>query len=201
MKQFFLLICSGCLFLSTSALSAQESHCLDTLVEQLQAPIENERLSAMEKLLALRERTIDKLIAILNQPVKKGENWLSSSSPRNLAMDILGEMRAEQAVPHIVLWLWPQEGQYAASSRRSYFSPAGFALIKIGKPAVSVLLEVIATQGNTGALGKKRYAITRILHEIEGKDGAKFVLGNALEAESDPQRRERLEAALQELEE
>ena len=75
--------------------------------------------------------------------------------------------------------------------------PVTTALIKIGWPAVPSLVECIATNDAPISTGK----CVSIISVIEGHDIAKVRLEQALNAESNPERKSRIQAALHKLEE
>ena len=59
---------------------------------------EKERMSAQRKWLIDRQETIHYLVSVVKMPVKNGESFYSSTTSRNIAIFLLGKLRAKEAV-------------------------------------------------------------------------------------------------------
>lgn len=164
----------------------------------LRAPSETERIAGKDKILGLRKQIIDQMVLILNDPVDQGEEWLNPATSRNIALSILGEMRSEEAVPHIIKWLRPQDGQVVIEDRSVRFSPAANALVKIGKPAVPALIALIEVEGDEYS---QKGCLSTLLSEIEGQECAELILTKVLTSQSNAQRKQRIESALMKVKE
>ena len=119
--------------------------------EDWQRLIESERWQDRRRgrrlLLAERKKTIEKLLAVVRAPLEKNEEFFDHDTPRNTAMLLLGEMRAEEAVPELMLWLTPKEGQATGIDAQTNPTAAGSALIEIGLPSVRALLHALKGEG------------------------------------------------------
>ncbi len=179
---------------------------------------EAHRIRSEQIVLVERGEEIDFLLSVLTAPVKKGEPFYSSTTSRNIAMRLLGEMRAKEAVPDLVDWLVLKEGQGSAISELMIFSPAGYALAEIGLPSVPPLLQIIQEKGCSSAEAPEkilegvhvRYKrkpgarmsplgdqCLKIIVRIKGVDQTGFSLQRAIEGESDETKKQNLESALE----
>jgi len=96
-----------------------------------------------------REKVIQELLAVVNSPVTKGEPFYDPATSRNVAIRLVGQLRAKEAVPALIGHLSPMEGQNLVRFNETMFSPAGYALIEIGLPSVPPLLDVLRKEGCT----------------------------------------------------
>ena len=192
-------ICLMCVFFFAAGVAAQEGARMNGTTDfrrMVRASSANERIAAKERIDDLRKQIIDQMIQVLNDPVDQREEWLTHTTSRNIALSILGDMRAAEAVPHIVKWLRPQGGQLGIEDHPDRFSPAAKALVKIGKPAVPALIALIETEGDEYPL---KESLSTLLSEIDGKECAELVLRQALTKQSNAQSKQRIESALRKL--
>lgn len=151
--------------------------------------------------------------------VVPNEPFYSSATPRNMAISLLGELRAAEAVPALAGWLRPRPGQNMIMLELTDLSPAGSALVKVGQPAVPALLDILASVGVSSEW--KRTAVTepdrvhvrfvgpprerysplgdqclRILVRIKGLEETEAGLKRYIAAETDDARKKNLEDAL-----
>jgi len=194
----------GCLLIATMGIAEQNDRTSEELIDTVARGEREDRRTASNALVRRYTNTVWKLVANVNAPVNRPEYWSDESSGRNISMAILGEMRARDAVPALIKWLIPREGQIVTNPGVRGLSPAGKALVKIGKPSVGPLIEVLAADTEerkwiSGYRNDLTTEISIILRKIEGVRGASFVLQEAIDGESDAKRRSNLEAALEKL--
>jgi len=146
-----------------------------------------------------RKELIAALTRIADEPVTDGEYW-AVGHRRHAAMELLGKLRAVEAVPTLVAWLGPRQGQKVSLDLTSYviFIPAVSALIRIGEPATKHLLNAIA-EGFPSSVNKKlaEQEVWRALVGVKkGHLGAFSVLQRAIEEENERPRKDNLRATL-----
>jgi hypothetical protein len=181
---------------------------------------ESERHRACEAVRQSFRRVTANLLAIVGTPMVDNEPF-DSSSPRNDAIRLLGELRAAEAVDELVTWLTPRpehSGQYFADR-----PPAHVALVKIGLPAVSALVGVIGEEGISPPfegevtsspqgvveveyaegylerMSPKGDAALGILREILGEEGAAVALEERLSFQPTAERRANVRTAIERL--
>lgn len=114
------------------------------LVKQLNSPDVETRIEASRSLFRQRKERIRILIGIVNKPIVEGERFDHAADRRSIAILLLGQMRAKQAVEDLIPWLVIREGQTTPNFFRPRFlSFAGHSLAAIGEPAVGPLLETM----------------------------------------------------------
>lgn len=193
--------------------------------ELLTSKKKGERRRAKDLTLRDREDKIEFLLSIVKRPVEEGERFYGRTTSRNIAIDLLGEMRAEEAVTELARWLTPREGQshvrFVGGSNQSRINPAGDALVKIGLPSVPALLDVIRQEGcsspdepkKTREGGHVRYEYPPgykssprgdrclgIIVTIKGVEETELFLKRMMEKEKDKTHRKSLQSALDLLE-
>lgn len=149
------------------------------------------------ELLQQRKELISSLINILKQGDKNAEGEKRSSLVA--AIDVLGEMRAIEAVDILVDYI-----KFPASDKLVVFYkiippseiyPAVKALIKIGKPSLPAVLRVLkesTDEKDVILLTNSGWIISQVLgHKI-----GKIYLEDALQSETDPKKRARIEDLL-----
>ncbi len=126
-----------------------------------------ERQAAAKQILEQREQTIQQLIAILHE---KGINR-DFGGPLHLAIDLLGKLRAPQAVPHLCkLLTYLPEGEamrHETIPSEAYYV-AAVALWRIGGPAVNAM-EVTIRKSKDDT---ERKLAAWVIMQIEGKEQA-----------------------------
>jgi hypothetical protein len=129
--------------------------------------------------LGQRKETTASLVGIVLSPIAAGEDFLDRGTPRNLAIELIGDLRLAEAVAVLCEWLTPKDGQVAfEGSRETNLSPAGTSLVKIGMPAVPAVLDMLATLGISSD-DKGRY-----IHEVTGGAGHTRRVGPPIERSS-----------------
>jgi len=141
-------------------------------VSMLRSEEEDVRVAALKRIVADR-RTINAVLAVL-EGQEKGPDWLNPATSANLAIEALGELRAEEAVPALLQWLLPPDSPY--NLRLTRLPPAGTALHKIGRAAVpGVVQKVLSTTPESYG----RQICADLLVTIEGREGALSALHRA----------------------
>lgn len=165
-------------------------------IEQLLSQDAKTRITAVDDLLAERQGTITNLIALI-QDKSPNSQWLFWDSSENLAIRVLGEMRAVEAVPALVKWATPPAGGFKNVSAQigPGTSPAAQALVKIGKPAERALLEVAKQSPQ-----KMIWSISlSILQKIEGPKCLEVILVDAIAKETEAAAKANLQEGLKRL--
>ncbi len=149
---------------------------------------EADRSEARKQLLGHYRDTVRALIRVVHRPLEDGEQFYTSTTSRNLAIYVLGRMRAKEAAPHLVSWLVPRKGQGQVRDELMRYGPAGYALREIGLPAVPELVDTLKKEG-VSPLGRE---CTKVLADICGRLKAAVHLRAIRGEESDPQVRRNL---------
>jgi len=157
---------------------------------------EKERQEGRKAVVHLYNSTIKKLVEILNRPVEKSEPFYSSSTARNIAIILLGDLRAKDSVNALLEWVLPKPGQSLVVSSPMSYGFAGCSLVRIGLPAVPSLLEKIEEEG-ASKLGKE---CVKVLKDIKGKEEVILFLKAQIGEEKENEVRKNLEAAIAYLE-
>ena len=140
-----------------------------------------------------RARVIQALIDIIKAPrVKDGDGWLDLTSSRNTAIACIGEYRAPEAVSVLLALMDPAPGESVVDGVL-LFCPAGDALVKIGKPSISAIVDLLA-ETDTKKMSASQARL--VIFDIEGAGAGEMVLKNAVAEEKDAVRRANLEAHL-----
>jgi len=155
---------------------------------------DSERRKGEIIVLEQRDAIIKGLLSVVDSPVEKNESFFSKT-PRNTAILLLGKFRATEAIPSLVKWLVPKEGQDTTVWAGDINSPAGSALAKIGLPAVDSLIEVIKSEKPSALTEECAQVIFRIL----GTELAEAKLQNAIAAGKDEQKKNNIEKYLKRL--
>jgi hypothetical protein len=155
---------------------------------------QQDREQGQRLILEERARVVKALIETIKLPRDKNtERWLDESTSRNIAIACIGEYRAPEAVPSLLPLLEPAPGEVVVAGRILRLSPAGRALVKIGKPSVSAVIELLAT---TDAKKMSASQARLVLYDIEGAVAGEKTLQDAVTAEKDAARRAALEASV-----
>jgi len=163
-----------------------------SLVDAIASKNESQRRDAKDDILKVRSETVQGLIRIVDDPVKDYSNFHVSGTPRNTAIFLLGELRAEEAIPSLLEWIAPPEGEFMVIDAPRFITPAGDALAKIGMPAVDPLLDRVKTKGPATESLHCLIAMGRILTA----DLAEAKLEKALAAEENEEYRKNIQHAL-----
>ena len=153
--------------------------------------VEKERMSARQRVMSNRRETIQYLLSVLNSPVEEGEQFYASTTSRNIAIFLLGRLRAKEAVTDLIPWLTPKPRQGLFVSEERVFSPAGEALVEIGLPSVPVVVKLL---GSEGPISFKQECI-KVIVGIKGLRETEFLFEDIIAAEADSAKRENLKAA------
>jgi hypothetical protein len=171
--------------LAASAMSwANAGEMSSVAVDRVRSKAAKVRQAAAEELLAERQRTLKALLVIAEAPGAKPESLedlCDENSSPNLAISVLGEMRAPEAVPALINRLAFLDKIGGASLTHAFGVaevPVAVALVKIGKPAEPAILKAIRQKGPSFFNMR-----VWILQEIEGAKMAVALLEDALATE------------------
>lgn len=170
-------------------LDAEVTKAIDALKSGDHARVEEAKV-AIEK---MRPRLLNACKEILNDrdATKIRDQWAMSQSVRNVAIELLGKWRAEDAVDVLIENLAPPASVPKCSWPFKGYPPASDALARIGKIATPKLLDTLATAEDEDAVR----GIALALIQIEGFDRGKELLDTRIRNESNGERRKKLEAA------
>jgi HEAT repeat protein len=152
--------------------------------------IEKERTSALNVVLGNRRKTVEYLLLVVNSAVEEGEPFYSSTTSRNIAISLLGKLRAKEAVEDLTKFLTSKPGQTLFITEARMFSPAGYALVEIGLPSVTHLVELLKSEG----AAPLREQCIKIIVSIKGMPETELLLEDVLAKETDDSKRENLKA-------
>jgi len=152
---------------------------------------EKERMSAQRKWLIDRQETIEYLLSVIKTPIKDGEPFYSSTTSRNIAIFLLGKLRAKEAVTELTKWLIPKPGQSLVISEEQMFSPAGCALVDIGLPSIPPLLELLKSE----EASILREQCIKIIVSIKGLRETELLFEDVVSKETNTAKRENLKVA------
>jgi hypothetical protein len=157
--------------------------------------IQEERISAQQAVLNSRKDRITYLLSVVNSPVEKGEPFFITSSSRNIAIYLLGKLRAREAVVDLTKWLTPKPKQSQWRLDSLLLSPAGMALFEIGLPSVPYVVEVLKSAETDGNIELRRQCV-KIIVSIKGLPETDLLFEEALATESVSAKRDKLKAVL-----
>jgi len=175
-----------------------------TPIERLLSKDGQEIYQAQNELITSRKDLITQLIDI----IKEKENRIKNQASVRAAMFILGEMRAVEAVQVLVDHIgFPQVYEYTGESipvdaeggmlhrgikgfQKTY--PAVKALIKIGEPCFS---DLISKLSSTDHMTEKK-ACLGVLVGLRQRDSVIEMLKDAINKETDTQKKDRLQSSL-----
>jgi hypothetical protein len=185
-------VCISC-FLPTVSLSERTNEVKKERgwKELIKSDNGTERYSAVQMVLNERKDTVDFLLSIVNSPLKEGEEFCISNTPRNIAMSLLGTFRAKEAVQVLIQWLVPKPGQGESVTEQGLFCPAGEALVQIGLPSVLPLVDIIK-MGDAVL----REQCVKILVCIKGVSETEVLFESIISKEKDAGKKTNLQTAL-----
>ena len=76
-----------------------------SLTDRITSADKNIRVNARAELWDARQTTIKELIAIVNSPMQKDEKPWDLDSPHNIAIALLGELRASEAIDALIKFI------------------------------------------------------------------------------------------------
>jgi hypothetical protein len=154
---------------------------------------ERERIASRKAALEERKETVDALVAIVRSPVEKEEAFYNTFTPRNIAIFLLGKLRAKEAVPELIEFVTPKPGQGTVIDYFSPFSPATEALIQIGLPSVPAFLEKL----QAGQTPFKREQCVKALVAIKGLSETEHLIEDRMTDASSTQVKGNLKAVIE----
>jgi hypothetical protein len=154
--------------------------------------LENDRVHAQHLVLDDRKDVIEYLVSVINSPLRPHEDFYTSTTSRNIAILLLGKLRAKEAIADLTNWLSPKPGQGLTIDSEPMYSPAGDALVEIGSPSVPPLLQLLKSASN----GPLRREYLKIIGSILGQAHTQLLLEHALAKENSATKTDNLKAAL-----
>ena len=160
------------------------------------------RLKAIRELGAMEER---KRLDILSQFSKERSKieqtlitLLSSQKETDAAFAaayLLGIYRMERSVPALAQAIALQDKRNRITDGEPLWEkyPAVEALIRIGKPSITSMLDLIQTKDDA----KIRDLATMVIFHVEGHDVSEFIINNYIEKQTELGKKDRLKIALQ----
>jgi hypothetical protein len=152
----------------------------NTCIELMQSLKESDRAAGQLGLLTYRDEAIRAMLLTIEAPRRKaGDAWLDGKSVRNMAVFCAGEYRATETAAALSNLLEPQQDEIVDIITTLRLCPAGVALVKIGNPAIPHMMEILKNNSRGWAANQAKL----VLIDIEGLDGTKAQLQNAIAAE------------------
>ncbi len=173
------------------------------LIEALRSPTMEERAKAMSEIRRQRIDLIRALIDIVatasDEESTSKDEWRRWQSPKYVAISLLGELRAEEAV-NVLAWniTWRVRltyGGYETGSISRQF-PAAYSLARIGSPAVPKILSKLRMTKDPLERHLCVWALVAMEQWMEGRAVARFRLLKAIEGDILSGMKPNLEAAL-----
>ncbi len=127
--------------------------------ENLKSTLPRTRDKAVDAILHDRSATIQKLIPLID-PVNAVKY---SDETRCTAAYLLGELRAEEAVPVLSCALTDEPGPKIITDESRYDTPVLSALLKIGRPAVPTMIKNLETTDHHQLRGKSLGVLNNVL--------------------------------------
>lgn len=151
----------------------RERKSLATLLDELQDPDRNVRITAEAIMFETYNETVSQLLRIAS---KDGPLYEGRGS-RTLAISVLGYLRAESAVPFLIKNLTFNPDVEATMEKFSG-PPCVQSLVAIGKPAsLAAVIELPKTTTDE----KRTRLLLRVVKAVEGAEVGEFMLKRALE--------------------
>jgi hypothetical protein len=175
--------------------------CQTDLIELLQSA-QAERRFAAESRIVQERRSLVRSLVILARSDTRGtpserDEPLELTSPKCLAIRLLGELRAQEAVRSLVQNLAYRVDPTVAGNvgRRGLgaWYPAAASLAEIGNPAVPEVLSFLGKSADP----IERHLCVWILVRIDGRDLARFRVEKAIESSRLSEVKANLQAALE----
>ena len=145
-----------------------------------------------------RQQMIAALVSVLEKSSDKPLDGLLDY-PGVVAAQLLGEMRAEEAVNALVERVSVVSNMTTDLRSPETVHPCSAALIRIGKPASLECLKRLAAErvkDGKENLYTKGSLMLEVIRHVEGDDVARFMLQNAIDKERDKDKKANLTAAL-----
>ncbi|MFQ6133785.1 MAG: hypothetical protein ACE5R4_17215 [Armatimonadota bacterium] len=161
-----------------------------------------ERLAARDATRTAHRELVDSLLVLAREETeadpagetRHGVPVHTEHEPKQVAIELLGELRAPKAVPVLYanLTYCNPPSRTSALLTWHYDFPAAVSLSQIGKPAVGPALAHLASSDDE----LERDLCCWIIEQVEGKQLAPIVLQLAVDKEQYSGRKKRLQAAL-----
>ena len=152
---------------------------------------ERDRILGHRVALENRRETLRFLLFVVNGPVKQGEEFYASTTARNLAITLLGQLRAPEAVNDLLAWLSPKPGQVAIIDAPIVLSPAGYALVDTGLPSIPALVGFLRSDACLPVLSE----CVKVIGAIKGMPESELLFEKIIAKETDAPSKKRLQDA------
>jgi HEAT repeat protein len=157
-----LLLVIGFIFAATDKdATTKKDDGIESVTKRLESPDHATQERAVAALLKQRKAVIELLIPMI--PADKGKR---SDDNRAAAIYVLGELRAVEAVPALSKVLGEEIGPSYSSIINRRLNPVFGALVKIGRPAVPAMIEIVEKSDDPIARGK---SLEVLYHVLGGK--------------------------------
>ena len=135
-----------------------------------------------------RERT-ENIKFLLDIAKNDNERW---NEVRVLAVRVLGEIRAEEAVPILIENIDIIHLRIIKEKTEATLEPCRTALIKIGKASSRLALEELAKD----MIDNWRLLLTQVIQKVEGNEVGTFIIERAIKSAASPKAKENLGKSL-----
>ncbi len=192
MSKRFILSVVVCMALTIYAAGADLDGEISKVFAELKSGDKEKMTDAKRQLERLRPQVVSGLSAILVEQDKTQINlqWAKRDALRNVVIELLGKMRAEESIDLIIANVSPPAGVPRTSDAVQSSPVAVDALARIGKAATPKILEKMAASVSD----EERRALGLALIHIEGFDGGNDLLQSRIRSERDETRRKQFEA-------
>jgi biopolymer transport protein ExbD len=135
------VLCAGIVALILLSHSNAGEDDFSKLLKNLRSKEKAEREKAAKAILEQHKQRIKALIDIVKEEYEKEKVWYNGpgGTPKNIAIDVLGKLRATEAIPILLKTIVPKPGQEAIYEEEGN-SSASSALSKIGVPAARAIM-------------------------------------------------------------
>ena len=202
MRNFYLasVIAILTLFGSRTIVMAVDDTPAEDPMTLLQSTDLEDRHKALQMIAKERLRVVEGLLEIVRSPREAEDDlWLDQSSPRNMAIKMLGQMRVSDPVVFEVLanHLERPDGEETPLTSDGIFTvcPAAIAFVSIGEPSTDKMIEIMATTPDVQRMRANQ--AHQILYDVEGQAEGDRLLTQAIKDEQDPERQQALQAHLE----
>ena len=166
------------------------------LLYSIRKPSHDEPRSGVDRASSRRHHIISNLIGIVRNDANSDENVNSPYQPKELAMELLGEYRAVEAIPVLLehLAYLPDHRRPKEGETPPVDTPAVEALIEIGRPATAAAVAEIGV--SDGEDYRRLDLLLAVVRGVEGVRGGSFALHEAHAASRDDDQLARYQAAV-----
>ncbi|HMO50454.1 MAG TPA: hypothetical protein PKE26_01625 [Kiritimatiellia bacterium] len=125
------------------------------------------RISAAKEIISARNKAIESLIEIAQSPIMPGESIYYLDNYRNVAIILLGRLKANEAMETLISSLIPDRLRDGTRDNLTVVEPGVIAMIEIGYPALQYLESRSLTETNAVIKKTIRNAILEVRRGLE----------------------------------